>query len=395
MRGKYLSVVGAFWLCLGLLSLTACERSGSSKNSESELTYQVLAAPFPQARYVWCDNHHLAASVPEYTPRERGRLWYIDSRQPEKKRELDFKLPDQETLRLSVVSCDAGELVFVSQSPEPKPRQRWYRAKLDETASATELIDASDFGYAQLNQKGNYALQAEVMLPESADKPTSGCRGKISTALRNLCWPKQGNSHAAYSRYVVQKQVWEDRYSSRDEDGQMHYHANPLPRQDNSIWLKDLEQREIARLDQDPQFETDNFLFYTVDPAENYLYTPCKRKGKSNFTEDNDKVCRYPLDGKAHQWQEVLSFAYADKVKSGIQHISIDQQGNLYFDLPGGRGNNGGIWRYEASTHQIKKIVHGIPYHVDTNPNVSADGKTLVFERNGLAYIAQLKESAP
>lgn len=224
------------------------------------------------------------------------------------------------------------------------------------------------------------------------------CAHYIHPEFTLLCLDNWQESTIALKRFVIADYFWADRVAARLPNGEIREVQNPEPQLRNAAgkpihgmtYLRQLDGKIIASLYDDPVYVTDR-MYYAASPDENYLYAPCKTKTKSRFDGDYERVCRYRLDGLPHVWEEVFSFELIDRLKSGIQRISLDAAGNVYFNLPGVSGKYGGIWKFNAANKQIEQVVPGVQGGYEHRPMISPDGKKIAFERNYTLYIATYK----
>ncbi|MBC3909592.1 TolB-like translocation protein [Undibacterium umbellatum] len=387
-----------------VLALSGCKDKPAAPSVSTAVSaddsYKVSPSPFARAAYSWCDATHLAITVKSSDETQALRNLYLDLAHPDQAQPIEFSDEQGKKPRFSVADCRDNKLLIAAEStgkyPGPHYQDDLYLMPLGKPAQL--LMVAKDSPATRVSLSGKYLLAS---MPRTLDgngyKLDPQCTRFASTEFKTLCWDVKDNDILALSRFVIQKYLWQDRVSVRVPGAGFKDVPNTKPAMqaeagkpaiENAILLKDLNNKLIARLDDDPQFETYWMTSYTTNPDESMLYAACKRKGKSAFTTDFDKVCRYRLDGAVHAWEEVFSFPLSDQIKKGIQEISIDAGGNVYFSMPGSSGKEGGIWKFDVAKSRVIQIVPGEANQSDGKPSISADGKTLVFEREGALHFA-------
>lgn len=362
--------------------------------------YKVSPSPYARAAYSWCDASHLAMTLKASDATQPLRSLYLDLAHPDQVQPIEFSDEQGRKPRFSIADCHDNKLLISAESagkyPGPNYQDDLYLMPLGKPAQL--LMVTKDSPATHVSLSGKYMLAS---MPRNLDgkgyKLDPQCTRFASTEFKTLCWDVKDNDVYALTRFVIQKYLWQDRVSVRIPGAGFRDMPNAEPAMqggagkpaiENAILLKDLDNKLIARLDDDAQFETYWMMSYAANPDESMLYAACKRKGKSTSTTDFDKVCRYRLDGAAHAWEEVFSFPLSDQIKKGIQEISVDAAANVYFSMPGSSGKEGGIWKFDVAKNKVVQVVPGVANQSDGKPSVSADGKTLVFEREGALHFA-------
>lgn len=380
-------------LSFSLLAAVCCQ-PGVAQEAVDD-SYTLSASPY-NAVYYWCDNHHMAAV--QNPGEERPGNLYFEAAHPDKAQSVALSGAEGRQGGIQVMGCRDRQMLVLPKAQAGGP----YLLPLGQPPQL--LMQGGDSTYMAGSLSGKYIVAAAPRLADGKGyRAGKECAQSVHAGFRVLCWDVQGDTILALTRFVVQGYRWQDKVWVRQPGQDYHEIPNPQPHpQDEAgqpfngqmVFLRDLDNKVIARLDNDPRYDIEGMSRTVANPAENMLYAPCKRRNKSRFSADFDKVCRYRLDGAAHGWEEVFSFPLADQIKSGIQGISVDAAGSVYFDMPGTSGQNGGIWKFDAGLDKVVHIVAGKAHHYDDSPQVAADGKTLIFKRNSDTYFAYRKEAA-
>jgi hypothetical protein len=211
-----------------------------------------------------------------------------------------------------------------------------------------------------------------------------------------VCLDAMFNDVTLLRRFVIIMHDSGDQVSARRADGKIVgvFNSSPIVRDADGnfvrrpLALHDLSGNLVQWLVRDKLFFIDA-RHYVPSPDEQYLYSPCKLKTKSNFSNDYDRVCRTPLDGKGRPWEEVFFFDRPNELRVGISDISVDANGNIYFNMAGAIGPNGGIWRFERTTRTITQVVRGAVGKHDSAPKVAPNGARLLFMRKDVLHVAE------
>ena len=268
------------------------------------------------------------------------------------------------------------------------------------------LVHTTKQGRITLTQlasgSGQYVLSTYRSWGKVADGDKAKCPAYyIKAGYRQLCWDRWslytvGETLWLLPNFVLAKYLWQDEIRYKDMQGQWVTVTNPAGINSvKTLQLKlyDLNQNELADLSHDPVYKASSDV--AISPDGKYAYSPCiKRPLKETLLAD--RVCRYRLDGTKLFWEEVFAFDPSEKYQYvSIQQLSVGPNGDVYFIELGARNNNYGIWKFDATTKQIKKITRP-PNRPDEHPRVSHYGKRVAFVgfRDG-AYallIAQLNQ---
>ncbi|MFZ6730788.1 hypothetical protein ACO0LG_02560 [Undibacterium sp. Ji42W] len=369
----------------------------------------VKSSGYDNAAAFWCDANHMAITLGGPMDAQQQRSLYIDVRHPEQVQPIELKDKQGKNLQFRVQACKDQTFLLSALS-----KNQTINKTLNQDAlylmlrgqPAQLLLVAKDSptktGASNVSLAGKYVV---VSMPRNAignsyhlDK---SCAGFIHPGFKTLCWDVKDDEVLALAQYVITSYLWEDKVSVRVPGAGLKDVPNPQtplpdetgkPTVKKAVFLRDTGNKILERLDHDQRFALATMTFYAVSPDEKLLYAPCKLKGKSDFDDDYDQVCSYRLDGAAHAWESVFSFATSTHSGKGIQHLSIDPANNIYFSLPGPHEQHGGIWKFEMAQAKFVHLPPGVPGQFDSNPRISPDGETLAFERDSTLFFAYHKE---
>jgi hypothetical protein len=356
--------------------------------------------------YNWCDNDHLFV-------RTDNRLYLVDvndlSRQV-------IEFVDEEQRRLLPFTPHAGACrdgkIFLSKTnkatkPADDPRKKISDIYIGSMSGGqAERLVAPTESMLAANMRSKYILAQKPKL-KTADgyKTDAECATYHHPDYKLLCIDTDArpvtDRFYALERFILAPYRWNEAVVVRGSDGMPQPARNVRPPVlDKSgrpiylaIELRDLEFNLIVKLIEDPVFKSDT-LNLTVGPDEQFAYVPCARRANSQPEGHLDfyAVCRYRLDGKQNQWEQVF---YADelraKTRMHIQRIEVAANGDVYF-APLGRPPHNGIWKYDKTSGKVLQVTHNAPYNGDDAPKVSPDGKKIAFMRSpdkSYLFIAQ------
>ena len=238
-------------------------------------------------------------------------------------------------------------------------------------------------GARRVQSKNGYELDASCDVYHRSD-------------YRVLCWNVSGRVWPLM-RFVLTQYSWRETVLVEGQDGSTKTLKNMDPQpigpdgipKYSGVALRDFDFRVVADLSGDQKFIV-YLLGVTVDPDEMFAYAPCIKKGASRFDEFWG-VCRYRLDGKPNQWEEVFSFDAAKGKGASIGDVDVAKSGDVFFAMPGASDLSlRGIWRFVAATRKFDQLTrainHGPP---DKAPRASPDGKYVLFVRGDELYMTE------
>jgi hypothetical protein len=382
-------------LVISALVLPGCSRSAHS-------TWKVTATRLALDDVYWCDSAHFAAHYSGGGSAAHDIFALFDVAHP--KLALQVELPGEAPPRRvqHLMGCDSGNVLLVGAVTFGDPAQSAIYAV---PAGGSPTLVASPKLLAQgAGRSRSVNLSAKLItlgMPRHLDGKTyvvdEQCAAYAAPGFNVLCFDSQFERLLALKRFAIVDYLWEDPVFLAMDDGTHVPVANPQPRRyDKSgkqiikaAYLYGLDRQIIARLDEDPVFQMERMNF-TVDVQEAWLYATCKEKAKSPaYQDDFDRVCRYRLDGVPHAWEQVFQFGPATQTGSPLQSLSLDRNGNVFFNMLAPLGGSGGIWKFDAASQKTEHILVTRPHEYYFNPRVAADGRTVLFEQNNAWNIAE------
>ena len=336
--------------------------------------------------YRWCGSDRLLLSpLRDAKGRTLREAVFLDLRTM---RQVPAGLTDEQGRQLNVDLrvCDENKIVAW------RPKSAAGSANLGHVFAGPSgqtgklLASLKDGGTVSL--KGKYIVaNTPKILTGDGYRVDQECATYHDPSYNVLCWDTWLRALWPLSRYVVAEYTWQDYVSVEAGDGKRKQVKNqepPLIVKDgkpvaSSILLRDLGGRVLANLSDDPVFSINRHeIVSSADEA--YVYSPCKNW--NGFDGGDDGVCRYSIDGLPHKWERVFSFDVPKKEKTGMGHIDIGVNGDIYFAMPGARPAHRGIWMYDTARKEIKQLtrVESIGQS-DTKPKISPDGKRVAFTR--------------
>lgn len=394
MKREFIFVVV---LALWALALPGCSRS-------SPPAWKVTTTGLHGIDVYWCDSTHIAAQDTEgpiAAPRLAVRLLDLSRPNDTSRVGLPGMAGPQGELRILDCDSEKGMIVRARSVAAPGHQDTW---ALPLTGNPVLIATTKPMGSSGLKEK-LVNLPANLIV-SSMPRQISGesytvdeqCAGFVNAGLKLLCFDPAFQRLIALRRLVIADYLWEDEIGVQRPNGEPVVVRNNRTRLfDKSgkpvvraSFLYDLDKRVIARLDQDSLFQVEGGTGFAIDPEDTWLYSPCKLKSKSRPERiDFDRVCRYRLDGTAHSWEQVFFFEAAGRSRFAIQSLSVDRGLNVFFDMPGTTGKTGGIWRFNATSKEIERIVTTGQDEYFSNPVAAPDGRAVLFKHNNTWKLAE------
>lgn len=378
------------WGVVALIAIGLVFFAGSiSRANDEYITVKTtITSMFPVMEFSWCDNEHLLVRKTNdelyqqtinttQTVGPENKLYYIDVTGKTPPRVIDLSPFGTNPNRITLGACKNNEILIRASDDGAKLYSLRIGNQPELLASFTSgaLIDQ------MYKESARYFLSAYRTGVHGTSPKNDNCAvSNLNAEYKLLCWEAWLlHSKQALSNYVLATQQWQDEYIYRDKQENVVKVPNPAGKSpDKALQLKlyDLDQNELANLSHDPVYKAS--FNVAISPDEKYAYSPCIKKPQ-NETLLADKVCRYRLDGAKHLWEEVFAFDPSGKYQNvSIQQLNVGPNGDVYFIELGPRNHNYGIWKFEASTKQIKKITSPPP-RPDEQPRVSPDGNRIAF----------------
>ncbi|MDK2745045.1 MAG: hypothetical protein NDI90_19275 [Nitrospira sp. BO4] len=390
------------WKYIGIYLVLAGSLLCSRLTAEAKSDYEIINTGI-KGGGCWLDDSHFV--VQKNVPRQGSPgfdlegLYILDPRHPGALKPISLaSLEPRAKTRVWQVTCQDGNITFLVPGSK-KGSSRLYRLRIGEEP---ELIE--DMRAPRVSLQGRYVLgnsHRAVMdggpLQGVFEGSDDCLLADAKAGFKVLCWDSWLERHWLLSKFVLSEYRWEKAIRVRGEDGKAKFAPNPrkpLSGKDgksltHTIFLRDLLGQIVANLGEDPVYTIVAARGVAIAPNETDLYAACRKK--SQQFDDAPYICRYPLDGKEHHWEEVLAFNQGGKFKNSISDISVDFDGSLYFFVAGARHPYSGIWKFHVMAKQLEHVTTPAAYLNDEAPKASQDGKSVAFSRSGTLFIAQSK----
>lgn len=332
-------------------------------------------------------------------------LYYLDPAKPKDLRRIDLS-PIEPTLQLRItdVSCQQQTILFYLPSDEPRIR-KLYGVKI---GSQPELIAEMREGSVSL--VGQYvigkfrragAVEAQGLQGTRIYEAHPDCSVKyVKPGLKTLCldtWMEGGWSG---SRYRVVEYRWYETILVSDKNGQEKRVPNPEPplkladgtELKHGYLLRDLDNRLVQqiKLEQAP-YQIYHRHLMKINPQGEYLHATCTKAGDhgaKHYTEGG-RVCRFKLDGRNSEWEEVFAVQQSPQDPFGLQDLDVNEQGDVVV-IDRGHRLNQSIWRYAAGSRKVE-IVTRAPLDLG-GPLLSPDGRWVSFVLRNELHLAHHKD---
>lgn len=412
---------------------------GCDALSENESEYTIIPTGVEvhggTLAFNWCDNDHIAF-ITNDAQRKRNLIASLDLRNMQHA-PVEIKDGEGRALNPWPAWCPNNQMLAGPSDEETREAQ----ARGDKTfylyggpigGHGKRLVLPTE-RVLGINFKAKYIL-AEMPKIKTDDgyKVEEQCATYHHPDYRLLCFYTETGveKFIALDQFIIAPYRWDDIVYVRKQDGTMQGVRNlrppllldkdipviryePIPEKPGTnrivrepqppgspglpvraaMLLYDLNLNLLAKLTQDPVYKVFQ-LGFVVAPDESYVYSPCIEKAISKFDLDFNGVCRYKLDGKQNQWEQVFSSEIPIKEKTTVQDISVSRNGDVFFILGGKNRTHIGVWKFENSAKKIIQITHVRDILYDEAPKVSPDGTRVAFSRPDKGrklFIAQLK----
>lgn len=213
------------------------------------------------------------------------------------------------------------------------------------------------------------------------------CANYVKPGFKLFCWNIRHRQIWPLSRFVLAEYRWEETIQVKGEDGQPKTIKNPEAPllgwdgkpQRYALVLYDLEHQVLTNLTDDPGYAGfgAGVGALAITPDESYAYGVCVKKPIAHG-RGWDSVCRYRLDGKRNQVEEVFTIDPDKKFKVVVIHrVAVDSRGNVYVAVTGAKPIDG-VWRFHGKTQKIERLTV-LPRSGESRLGVSPDGRWLAF----------------
>lgn len=319
---------------------------------------------------------------------ETDGLYYFDVTKPIELRRIDLSpLDPQARRRIWEIKCADESVLFAVSGG-------LYRVKIDQPLQMLARGPENRFSPHSVSLKSNYVLvrSGKAVDPDFSlvGRPEECGIAPTNSGFEVVCWHNTYSIRRtwALSSAVLAEYQWEETIQVKDEDGQVKTIENPeaplLGRDGKpmrrALLLFGLDHSLLRNLTDAAQGYVVFASDLRVTPGEAYAYATCRRLDSPH--RGPDRVCRYRLDGKASQWEEVFVFDREGRKKTVIiEDLDVTDRGDVFFVLAGAGEGERGIWWFEPAGGTVRQLTHPPAYHRDRPPRVSPDGTRVAFSR--------------
>lgn len=350
----------------------------------------------------WCDNSHLALGN-TFIKSEPQPPVYIDAERPDHPRPLSISGKDGVVLPILISGCENGTVIAAgAHTVDGKMVPHTSALYLIRPDGTSRIVAVGRNGMVTRSSKlisieGKKITQPVLRIAKSTGfSVAENCASYVDKEYDLLCIGRVSGRVVTLREFVVADYIWQTPTVARDEEGRFVDVPNTSAKLmkdgapvTSGFVLYDRKGQFVKWLDKDENYQV-GMHHSEPDAEEELLYAPCKRAGKSKFTDDFDSVCKIGLDAKSKNWEVVFSFPNADHLRSGIKYLSIDSAGNIYFTLAHVSGEKGGgVWRFRKSDSRVLQIIGGLDRTFDSMPKITLDGERLIFARNKVWHVAK------
>jgi hypothetical protein len=241
-------------------------------------------------------------------------LYVLDVTKPRDMTRLDLAplLSDVQREIVSL-SCQEQTIVFSRFLPGRQVRE-FYTMALDRPPERLAELRG-----APVSLRGRYLLGSTEKVIHDAGPLQGTFEGRddcdvryVRSGFRVLCWDSLEFRNWPLTTWVLSEYQRRETIKVRAENGMAKHIPNPakpLVGKDGKpvllygLYLRDLEGQIVVSLGDDPKFRT-RMYGSSITADEQYLYAPCSERTRR--TDEMIAVCRYRLDGKPHEWEEVF-----------------------------------------------------------------------------------------
>jgi hypothetical protein len=348
------------------------------------------------------DNHFIVIKGHQSAPGQEFEvegLYYLDPNHPRDLKRVDLS-PIEPTTQRSIkdVSCQGETILFFIKAPDRKT-SRLYGLKIGQQP---ELI--ADMRWAKpsvVSLKGQYVLGNKLTVDKGVWEEQTDCDVKfLKSGFKALCWLRDTIGLWVTPQFVAHEYLWRESILIRDQNGTDRRILNPsLPLKlsdgtelKQGYLLRDLENRVVTQV----KMEQPPYRVYrnTIKPNQQgtYLYAACSKAGDHGTRRltVGGRICRFQLDGGNQQWTEVVAVQQSPQDPLSIQHLDINQRGDVVAWEPA-HGGASIFWKYSAQTHRVEKVRHAPTIADLGGPQLSPTGRWISFLERQTLYLAHDK----
>lgn len=362
------------------------------------------------------DSHFVVVKGQQPAPGQEFEvegLYDLDPNKPKDLRRIDLS-PIDLTLQKHIrdVTCQDQTILFHVLTADRK-RNQLYTLKLGQSpAVLAEKIEGFVVPQA-VSIRNQYVLdftgtlgRRDGQLAAQPEQTKGDCRfAYLRDNYRVVCLRHDRGTKQRWllNDVFLVKYVW-DSTIRVNTDGQDRWVPNPEPplklpdgtELKQGYLLRDLENRIVQEIPTKQGLYQLIDVSFTSDPSGQYLYSVCFKvgdHGDRHFTVGG-RICRFLLDGKNQNWEEVVSVQQRSNDPFSLHRLSVNAQGDIVMIERGHRPAIS-LWRYTAQSKRVERLAHVISPDVLGAPQVSPNGRWVSVVRESQLILIESKGVKP
>ncbi len=373
---------------------------------EAKVDYEIINAGIKGGGCWYDDSHFIVVKGQQPAPGQEFEvegIYYLDPSQPKDLKRIDLS-PLEPSLQRKIrdVTCQ-GDTILLSVMASHRKTSRLYGVKIGQQP---ELI--ADLRWAKssaVSLKGQYVVGNKLTVDKGVWEEQVDCDVRfVKPGFSVLCWPRDTIGQWVTPQFVISEYLWRESILVRTPDGKRERVRNPVapPKlADGSelkqgFLLRDLENQVVQMIPvrQRPYQLVD--VTFRLDPIGQYLYSVCFKTGDHGDKQYSvgGRVCRYLLDGKNRDWEEVVSVQASPKDPFSLHDLSVNAQGDMVMIERGHRPTIS-LWKYTAHSKLAEKITQVISPRELRAPLVSPNGQWISMKIDSQLVLIQSKGATP
>lgn len=370
--------------------------------AEAKVDYEIINTGINGGGCWYDDSHFIVVKGQQPAPGQEFEvegLYYLDPNQPKDLKRIDLS-PLEPSLQRKIrdVTCQ-GDTILLSVMASHRKTSRLYGVKIGQQP---ELI--ADLRWAKpsaVSLKGQYVVGNKLTVDKGVWEAQVDCDVRfVKPGFSVLCWPRDTIGQWVTPQFVINEYLWRESILVRTPDGKRERVRNPAPplkladgtELKQGYLLRDLENQVVQMIPvkQRPYQLVD--VTFRLDPIGQYLYSVCFKAGDHGDKQYSvgGRVCRYLLDGKNRDWEEVVSVQASPKDPFSLHDLSVNAQGDMVMIERGHRPTIG-LWKYTAHSKLAEKITQVISPRELRAPLVSPNGQWISMKIDSQLVLIQSK----
>lgn len=363
-------------VCLSLAFIVATCSYAELAEAKSE--YEVIHTGIQGGGCWYDDTHFVVVRGEQAAPGqdfEVEGLYYLDPNKPKDLRRIDLSPIDPDIQRaIRDVSCQEQTILFHILTADRK-RNQLYTLNLGQppkllaektqgfiVPQSVSIRNQQVLDYATIRQ-GN-ALPGAVL----SEQPKAECRfAYLRLGYRVACLPYEQETKRTWllNNGFLAKYLWDETIRV-SKNGRYEWVANPEPalklpdgtELKQGYFLRDLDGRIVQQIPTEQDLYQVIDLSFKPDQIGKYLYGVCFKAGDhgDRHLTVGGRICRFLLDGKNRDWQEVVIIQQAPNDPFSLHDLHVNAQGDAVMIERGHRLVTS-LWMYIAQTKKADKLM--------------------------------------